>query len=201
MRRTMAIGFVVALTVFLPLAACKSPLDGKSASFRGNVLATPMPAPDFTLTDQYDHLFRLSDQKGRVVILFFGYASCPDVCPTTLSVWKQVHEALGDDAHQVRFVFVTVDPERDTKERLKVHLDLFNSDFIGLTGTEAELEAVYRAYGVYREKVTLSDSALGYQVTHTSSGYVIDPDGAWRLRHPFGTPVEDIVHDIRQLVK
>lgn len=201
MRRTMAIGFVVALLVCLPLAACKP-----TPSFRGNVLATPdgtsaMPAPGFTLTDQYDRLFHLSDQKGRVVILFFGYASCPDVCPTTLSVWKQVHEALGDDAHQVRFVFVTVDPERDTKERLKVHLDLFNSDFIGLTGTEAELEAVYQAYGVYREKVTLSDSALGYQVTHTSSGYVIDPDGAWRLRHPFGTPVEDIVHDIRQLVK
>ena len=135
------------------------------------------------------------------MVLFFGYTFCPDVCPTTLGVWKQVHEALGEDAGKVRFVFVTVDPERDTPERLRKHLALFSPDFIGLTGTLEQLAAVYRAYGVYRKVEPLENSVLGYQVIHTSSDYVIDRDGYWRLRHPFGTPAEDILHDLRLLLR
>lgn len=197
MRRTATFALVVVLLGSLSLAAC-----GQSPpSFRGNALDSPVPAPEFALTDQHGEFFRLSEQRGQVVLLFFGYASCPDVCPTTLSTWRRVIEELGADADQVRFVFVTVDPERDTRERLREHLALFSPDIVGLTGTLEELEPVYQAYGVYREKETLPDSELGYQVTHTASAYVIDSDGHWRLRHLFGTPAEDIVHDIRQLLK
>lgn len=170
-------------------------------SFRGSALSQPVSAFDFTLTDQYGRPFRLGDQRGKVVLLFFGYASCPDVCPTTLGDWKQVYARLGDDARRVRFVFITVDPERDTPERLQQHLALFNSDFIGLTGTPEELEPVYEAYGVYYEKVDAPQSALGYLVNHTSSDFVIDPQGYWRLRHSFGTPVDDVVHDVRELLE
>jgi protein SCO1/2 len=112
-----------------------------------------------------------------------------------------VHEELGEDAQQVRFVFVTVDPDRDTAESLRAHLELFSADFIGLTGRLEELEQVYQAYGVFREEEPLPDSELEYQVIHTSSAYVIDTEGYWRLRHMFATPVEDVVHDIRQLLE
>jgi protein SCO1/2 len=179
------------------LAAC-----GEAApSFRGSVLPEPLPATDFSLTDQHCRPFLLSDQRGNVVLLFFGYTHCPDVCPTTLVTWKQLHEALGEDASQVRFVFVTVDPERDTPERLGVHVNLFNPEFVGLTGPQEALEPVYQAYGVYHAKVPVPESAAGYLVDHTASTYVIDPDGRWRMRFPYETSVEDMAHDIRLLLR
>ena len=207
MRKTILAGSRVILLLSLLFVSCSqsdtpSPEPTPSVSpFRGSVWSQPIAATDFTLTDQHGQPFRLSAQLGKVVLLFFGYTSCPDVCPTTLSAWKRVHEELGDEAGRVRFVFVTVDPERDTPERLGVHMDLFNPDFIALTGTLDELEPVYEAYGVYYEKVEAPESALGYLVNHTSSGYVIDPQGNWRLRHAFGTMSADIVHDIRELLR
>lgn len=178
----------------LLLATCGSP------SFRGPVLEDPVTVPDFALTDQSGQPFRLSDQRGQVVLLFFGYTSCPDVCPTTLGIWRRVHQALGDDANQVKFVFVTVDPERDTPERLGMHVNAFNPDFVGLTGTPEELEAVYDLFGVIHEKDTSSGTALGYLVSHTATTFVIDPEGLWRLRETYGTEAEDYVHDIQQLL-
>ena len=196
MRRVqvLVIGTVV-LTAWV-LAACAA----ESPSFRGTVLDPPQPVQDFVLTDHNGQPFRLGDQHGNVVLLFFGYTFCPDVCPTTLGAWKRVHEALGTDAQGVRFVFITVDPDRDTPERLKQHVEIFDSGFIGLTGTPEELQPVYQAFGVYFEKDTETDSAAGYLVSHTASAFVVDPNGMWRLKHGFGTPVEDIVHDIKQLL-
>jgi protein SCO1/2 len=185
----------VFLLLVLSLTACGGP------SFRGSVLDEPVNVPDWTLTDENGDLFRLSDQRGNVVLLFFGYTSCPDVCPTTLATWRKIHEALGDDAQRVRFVFVTVDPERDTAERLGMHVHAFNPDFIGLTGTPEELEPVYRAFDVYHEKDTSSGSALGYLVNHTATTFVLDPQGQWRLRETYGTEAQDIVHDIQQLLE
>jgi protein SCO1/2 len=179
----------------LLLTACGSP------SFRGSVLDKPVTVPDFVLTDQDGGTFRLSDQQGKVVLLFFGYTSCPDVCPTTLATWRKVHEALGDDAEHVRFVFVTVDPERDTPERLGMHVRAFNPDFFGLTGAEEELQPVYGFFDIVFEKDTSSGSALGYLINHTATTFVVDPEGQWRLRETFGTEIEDIVHDIRQLLE
>jgi protein SCO1/2 len=101
----------------------------------------------------------------------------------------------------VRFVFVTVDPERDTPDRLGHHVETFNPDFIGLTGAPQALEPVYRTFGIYNEKDATTDSAAGYLVNHTASIFVVDRDGQWRLRHIFGTSVEDIVHDVRHLLK
>jgi protein SCO1/2 len=196
-HKTTLVGLTIALLVSLWLTAC-----GQSGpSFRGNGLPTPIPAPDFKLTDQYGQSFRLSDQRGKVVLLFFGYTNCPDVCPTTLATWKQVYDALGDDANRVRFVFITVDPERDTPERLQQHLAIFNPNFIGLTGLPEELERVYKAYGIYHEKDTSSETAAGYLVNHSASVLLLDADGRWRENFPFGTPAEDVVHDIRELLE
>jgi protein SCO1/2 len=165
------------------------------------VLEEPVAVPDLALADQHGGTFHLSDQRGSVVLFFFGYTQCPDVCPTTLATWRKVHQALGDDAERVRFVFVTVDPERDTPERLGLHVGAFNPDFVGLTGTQEELEAAYAIFDVYYEKDTSSGSAAGYLVSHTATTFVLDPEGQWRLRETYGTEVEDIVHDIRQLLK
>jgi protein SCO1/2 len=196
MRRVQVfiIGAMVLSTWVLAACAAGPP------SFRGTTLDPPKPVQDFVLTDQNGQPFRLGDQQGNVVLFFFGYTFCPDVCPTTLGTWKRVHEALGADAQDVRFAFITVDPDRDTAERLKHHVEIFNSDFIGLTGTPEDLQPVYQAFGVYFEKDTETDSAAGYLVSHTASAFVVDPDGMWRLKHGFGTPAEDIVHDIRQLL-
>jgi protein SCO1 len=177
------------------LAGCGGP------DLRGSVMQEPVDVPDFELVDQTGAPWRLSDHRGDVVLLFFGYTSCPDVCPTTLATWRSVHEQLGDDAQRVRFVFVTVDPERDTPEHLGRHVNVFNPDFVGLTGGTDDLAAVYDLFDVYYEKVEVPQSALGYLIDHTATTFVIDPEGTWRLRETYGTPVEDIVHDVRELLK
>ncbi len=193
MKRILNLG----LLVVVALAACGPP----APSFRGSVLNEPISVPDFALTDQNGQTFRLSDQRGSAVLLFFGYTQCPDVCPTTLATWRQVHEALGDDAARVRFAFVTVDPERDTPERLGLHVNAFNPDFIGLTGTQEDLEAVYKVFDIVYEKDTSSGSAAGYLVNHTATAFLLDPEGQWRLREKYGTPAEDIAHDIQELLE
>lgn len=185
------------LLVLVMLAACGPP----EPSYRGSVLEEPVAVPDFALTDQNGQTFHLSDQSGSVVLLFFGYTQCPDVCPTTLATWRKVHEALSDDAARVRFVFVTVDPERDTVERLGLHVNAFNPDFIGLTGSEEDLDAVYEFFDIVHEKDTSSGSAAGYLVNHTATAFLLDPEGRWRLREKYGTPAEDIAHDIQQLLE
>jgi protein SCO1/2 len=191
MMRILAASALVVVLV----AACGGP------SFRGSPLEEPVDVPDFVLTDEHGAPFRLSEQQGSVVLLFFGYTACPDVCPTTLATWRRVHEALGADAQRTRFVFVTVDPERDTPERLGLHVNAFNEEFVGLSGTEEELRPVYEVFDVFFEKDTLSESALGYLVNHTATTFVLDPQGRWRLRETYGTEAEDIVYDIQQLLE
>jgi protein SCO1/2 len=190
-RRTASLALLLAIV----LSACGGP------SFRGSPLDEPPSVPDVTLIDEHEQPFRLSDQQGNVVLLFFGYTSCPDVCPTTLATWRKVHQGLGSDVERVRFVFVTVDPERDTPDRLQLHVDAFNPDFVGLTGPPADLESLYQVFDVKFEKNTSSGSALGYLISHTATTFVLDPEGKWRLRETYGTAVEDLVYDIRQLLE
>lgn len=184
----------VLVVLVVLVAACGGP------SFRGSELGAPVHVPDFELVDQFGQAFRLSDQQGQVVLLFFGYTSCPDVCPTTLASWRRVHDELGGDAERVRFLFVTVDPERDSPDRLGLHVNAFHPDFVGLTGAQDALEPVYSTFNVIHERDTSSGSALGYLVNHTATTFVLDAEGLWRLRETYGTLDEDLVHDIRQLL-
>jgi protein SCO1/2 len=137
-------------------------------------------APDFTLTDQDGRPYTLSAQRGHAVALFFGYAHCPDVCPTTLAALARAKRKLGTAGAGYDVVFVTVDPARDTPATLKRYVHLFDPSFVGLTGTPAQLDPVYSAYHVYHKIDDSTRSANGYLVMHSSIVEFIGPDG--RLR-------------------
>jgi protein SCO1/2 len=169
-------------------------------TFHGSLLETPVLAPEIQLGDQDGKPFSLSDQRGQVVLLAFGYTNCPDVCPTTLAQFKQVKAGLGDDAALVRFLFITVDPERDTPERLKLYLGSFDPAFTGLTSSRSELERVWQEYGVFQQKQA-PDSSGNYAVDHTARIYAIDKTGNFRLTYPYDIEVSAIVEDVRHLVE
>ena len=177
-------------------------LFSKPAGFRGTTYGEPYPvAKEIELSQGNGHRFRLSEMRGKTVLLFFGYTSCPDVCPTTLAELKQALGELGEEkAKQVQVLFITVDPERDNPERIQEYVNHFNPDFIGLSGTESELIPVWQNYGVFREIVE-GTSAVGYIVNHTARVTLIDQDGNMRVSFAFETPVEDIVHDLKLLLR
>jgi protein SCO1/2 len=168
-------------------------------NYQGSLIEPPIDAPDFSLTDQHGDTFTLSDQKGDLVLLFFGYTKCPDVCPTTLYDFKQIKSNLGDHQDEVRFVFITVDPERDTSDSLREHLNNFDPSFVGLTGSLEEMEMVYDGYGVFRAKQE-TKSELSYLMDHTARVYGIDPQGKLHITFPFGMSYEAMLDDIVHLL-
>jgi len=177
-------------------------LFGKPENFRGTSYVEPYPlAPGFALTRDDGNSFQLSEKRGDIVLLFFGYTSCPDVCPTTLA---ELNQALGkldeEDADRVQVVFVTVDPGRDTPERVQAYVNHFNTSFLGLSGTDEELSKVWNDYGVFREIVD-GESAAGYTVNHTARVTLIDGTGNIRVSFAFDLTVEDIVHDLKLILK
>jgi protein SCO1/2 len=168
-------------------------------TFQGSLIDPPVAAPPFELTDVDGQQVRLSDLDGQVVIMFFGYTSCPDVCPVTLSDFLKIRSSLGKQAEGVSFVFVTVDPERDTPERMKKYLTNFDPEIIGLTGTREQLESVWSSYGVYEAKLD-GGSEENYLVDHSSRTYIIDAEGNLLLTYLFGTENKVIAEDVRHLV-
>ena len=156
-------------------------------------------APQINLTDVDGGSFELSDLNGQVVIMFFGYTSCPDVCPVTLSDFLRVRTQLGKEAEEASFVFITVDPERDSPERMKKYLTNFDPEIIGLTGSRSELQTVWSSYGVYQAK-SEGSSEENYLVDHSSRIYVIDKAGNLLLTYLFGTENNLIADDVRYLI-
>jgi len=142
--------------------------DGKS-TFHGLPFDPVEPAPDFTLIDQHRQPVSLSDYRGDVVLLYFGFLNCPDECPMTMGIWKQVANLLGKDTERVRFVMITVDPERDSPEDMGKFLSIFNPDFVGLSGTLDEIEDVARPYAVSFRKLEITEEEV-------RSDHMIGPD-------------------------
>lgn len=177
------------------LAACRP------YQFKGTLYPDPEPAPDFELTSSAGGWLRLSNLKGRIVLLFFGFTTCPDVCPTTLAEGKRILEGLDEKAEYVKFLFITVDPERDTPEILNTYVTRFHPGILGLTGLAEKLAAVREDYGIVANKVLLENSSLGYTMEHTARTYLVDANGDLRLTYAYGTPYESILEDVRQLLK
>jgi len=187
------------LGVFIPLAGCDNKAD-KPVTPMGSAdvdYGALNPQRDFTLHDQDGKIFHLKDHRGEIVLLFFGYTSCPDVCPTTLSKLARVYALLGPLRQKVLTLFVTVDPQRDTAQKLKEYLQYFNINALGLTGTKQEIDAVVDDYKATYEKVVTNSSALGYMFDHTDYLYLIDAQGKTaHLFHP-----EDRAQDMAQIIK
>lgn len=166
-------------------------------ALKAGVFDPPRQAPDFSLQSSDGGELVLSRYRGKVVILGFGFTSCPDVCPITLSTLAQARRKLGPDAADVQVVYVTVDPERDGPERMQEYLHAFDPTFVGGTGAAGALRAVRKDYGIFAEKKSKSS---GYTVAHSSYTYLIDRGGRLRALMPYGHGPEDYVHDLKILL-
>lgn len=143
----------------------------------------------------------LTDFKGKVVAVYIGYASCPDVCPTALAVMSQAFKTLSEEERQkVQGLFISVDPERDTPEKLQAYANFFSPQIMGITGTQAEIDQVVKQYGAFYRKVALADSAMGYAVDHSSRIYLIDQEGVLNKTLLHNSTPNDLLTDIRTLL-
>ena len=167
-----------------------------AATLRGGTFNPPRDAPDFVLQGSHGAKLRMSDYRGKVVALGFGYTACPDVCPTTLADLAKARRKLAAHA-DFQVIYVTVDPERDSPAALREYLGAFDASFVGATGTDAELAQVRKAYGITTSRVA---SALTYYVHHSSYVYLIDRAGRLRAMMPFGTSADDMAHDVKALL-
>ena len=190
---------------------------GLGLSFAPNLFTPPIPTAtpgglvidnnhrvrDFELTDQNGKTARLSDLRGKAVLLFFGYTHCPDVCPLSLSEFKQIKSTLTSQspsvAAKVAYVMISVDGERDTPDVMNSYVKAFDPAFIGLTGQPDLVANIGLDYGVKFEKQRPTGTQASYLVAHTSYIYLIDTTGNWRVAYPFQTPVAMIAEDITRM--
>lgn len=197
MSRSIRVILIVSgLALLLVLVGCRV-----QPTWHGMVLEPAYPAPELALSDAQGRPFRLADHKGEVVLLYFGFASCPDLCPTTLAQLSQVRRALGREGERMQVALITVDPERDTPEILGQYTKVFHPSFLGLSGPRPAIEQAMRDYGVTAVRREMPGSALGYTIDHSTFIYVIDRAGRWRQLFSYGSAPEDIAKDVRALLR
>ncbi|MCL1693379.1 MAG: SCO family protein [Actinomycetia bacterium] len=164
-------------------------------SFHGQTIQSNQAAPSVELNGPNGSTVRLSDYEGKVVVLYFGYTFCPDVCPITLSKLDRAMDILGDKAEEVQVIMISVDPGRDTPEILEEYMAHFNPTFIGVTGDTDAIDRIATVYGVYYEAAEGSE-ATGYLVNHTATVMVVDKDGYLKLVLPFEGTAEELAADL-----
>lgn len=195
------------VVILLAATGCQAAVEADTQSevelpeyaeqLRGAVLSPPRPLTDFTAPSTKGE-FQLSDYDGQVILLYFGYMTCPDVCPATSGHLKWAYEDLGEPDN-VQVVFVTVDPARDTLDRVAAYMNLFHEDFIAIRAEGDILQSIMDQFGAQAEKQP-SESELGYLMDHTASVYLISPDGKVIEQFLFGTQYQDIVHDVQVIL-
>jgi protein SCO1/2 len=211
---TKSEGFKVLLGVLGGVAAIVA--FGLLLSFAPELAKAGQPAPtpggiaagqyrevpdDITLVNQDNQPMTLAELRGKAVVMMFGYTHCPDVCPIGMSDMRRIKRELGPDADKAAFVFVSVDPDRDTPAVIKPYVAAFDKSFIGLTGDIPALQKfVYAFDGLFEKQKPGGDDPNSYVMAHTSFTYLIGPDGKWRMKYPFGTPVDAIVRDVRGVI-
>ena len=186
-----------AALLLMCLAACSPKPEFKNIDITGSTSF----GKDFSLVDPDGKVRTLADFKGKVVVMFFGYTQCPDICPTTLTEMQQVMTLLGPQADKVQVLFVTVDPDRDTAAILKQYVPSFDSRFMGLRpADEAALEKVTKDFKIYYKKVP-GTSPGSYTIDHTAGSYAFDPEGRLRLYIKHAQGPETLAHDLKELLK
>src|SRR5678816_2674109 len=193
MTRHVTRTILLLASLFIVAASARAD-DGEA--LKAGVFDPARAAPDFTLPGSDGSELKLSRYRGKVVLLGFGFTSCVAVCPITLGTLAAAHKKLGARGSDVQVVYITVDPERDDAPRLKKYLAAFDPTFIGGTGSDAQLAAVRKDYGIAAEKVAGPDGSY----THSSFVYLIDREGRLRALMPYGHPAEDYIHDVGMLL-
>ena len=188
-----------ALLAPLFAAAAFAGCGASSPSFKNADITGVEYGKDFALTDHAGKARTLADFRGKVVVMFFGYTHCPDVCPTTLAELKAVKDQLGTDGRRVQVLFVTVDPERDTPQLLANYVPAFDPSFLGLRGDPAAIAKTAKDFKVFYQKVP-GKTPGDYTVDHTAGSYVIDPQGRLRLFARHNNPA-NLVADIQTLLR
>ncbi len=163
-----------------------------SNQIRGTVFNPPQQAPNIVLTDQHNQTYQLSDQKGKIVLLYFGFTNCPEECPLTMAKLKQVTAKLGSDANRVQVVMITTDPARDTPAVLGSYMNKFDPNFIGLSGNVNDLQKVWDSYSVVVED--------GGE-THSAFIYLINQQGYMQALYDLNAQVDDITHDLKVFLR
>ena len=180
------------------LTGCKQQAPAKS--FQSTDITGVDFGKNFQLTDHTGKLRTLADFKGKLVVMFFGYTNCPEVCPTTMSDLAQALNLMGKNADKVQVLFVTIDPARDTQGLLAKYVPAFNPAFLGLSGDEAATAKIAKDFRIFYQKVPSKDGK-SYEVDHTSGTYVFDQSGTLRLFMKYGQGAQSIVHDLNQLLE
>ncbi len=186
-----------ALRILLLLLFTAAVSATDDAALKAGVFSPPRQAPDFSLSGSNGSELKLRSYRGKVVVLAFGFTSCPDVCPITLATLAQARKKLGAEGNELQVVYITVDPERDDAERMRTYLASFDPTFIGGTGKAERLAAVRKEYGITATRQALGNS---YLYAHSSFTYLIDREGRLRALMPYGHSADDYVHDLRILM-
>ena len=173
--------------------------EKKKAEFRGVDITGADYARDLPLTDHNGQARHIQDFAGKVVVVFFGFTQCPDVCPTTMSELAEVKQALGAQGDRLQGLFVTVDPERDTPEVLKAYMANFDPGFLALRGTPEQLAAVAKDFKIYYKRVD-GQTPTSYTMDHSAGSYVYDPAGRLRVYHRYGSGTQALAADVRALL-
>ncbi len=195
-KMNMLIKLLTSLTLVLSLGACNE----QKMSFHGVDITGADYAKNLNLTDQNGQARTLKDFAGKVVVVFFGYTQCPDVCPTTLQELTEVKRLLGPDGDKLQAVFVTVDPERDTTELLKAYVENFDPSFVALRPTAEQLPAVAKEFKIYYKRVE-GKTPTSYTMDHSAGSYTFDPQGRIRLFNRYGSGAKVLAEDFKWLLK
>ena len=196
MNRRHSLGALASLVALGTLAACTE----SKPQFKSIDLTGADYAKDFQLTDHNGQPRSLQDFKGKVVVMFFGYTQCPDVCPTSMAELAEAKRLLGPDGAKVQGLFVTVDPARDTPEVLKAYMANFDPTFLALRGTPEQLATVAKDFKVFYKKVD-GKTPTSYTMDHSAASYVYDTQGRLRLYTRYGSGAQALASDLRLLLQ
>jgi protein SCO1 len=190
--------FYLAAALLVLISGCSE----QKMQFKGVDITGADYAQNFSLPDQFGNTRTIADFKGKVVVVFFGFAQCPDVCPTTMAELAEVKKSLGKDADKLQAIFITVDPERDTPAVLKAYMENFDPSFIALRGTLEQTAAVAKHFKTYYKK-NEGKTPGSYTMDHSAGSYVFDPQGRVRLytRYGDGKGAVALADDIKLLLK
>lgn len=180
------------------LTACFDKKE-QALQFRGVDVTGADYARDLPLTDHNGQARSMKDFAGKVVVVFFGFTQCPDVCPTAMAELAEVKKALGKDGERLQGLFVTVDPDRDTPEVLKAYMANFDPSFLALRGTPEQLAAVAKDFKIYYKKVE-GKTPTSYTMDHSAGSYIYDPAGRLRIYNRYGSGAQALTEDVKALL-